>query len=387
MIVIGGMGSTAGAVIGAVWVIGLPAFFPDSTDHPAALVEPRPAASCCSTSPAGSCRSPTTLAARLYRWLERPPAAAREDGRRARPPPSVAPTQAGHRARAWPSQVTGVSVAFGGVKANDDVSIEVRNGEIVGLIGTNGAGKSTLMNAVGGFVPLHRQGRAARPRRSRARSPAQRARDGLGRTFQAATLFPELTVRETVEVALEARGRTGLLETTLFSPGRVRRERAKRSEAAELIDFLGLGRYADKPISELSTGTRRIVELAGLLALDARVLCLDEPTAGVAQRETEAMGAAARRGPPPARRVDAHHRARHAAHHGHERPRLLPRAGPGHRRGRARPRPQRPRRHRQLPRHRRAHHDAHHCDGPQRGRGAGLASTASLGSGGRRPSS
>jgi len=88
---------------------------------------------------------------------------------------------------------------------------------------------------------------------------------------------------------MEARGRTGLLATALFSPRAVARERSKRAEAAELVDFLGLGRYASKPIVELSTGTRRIVELAGLLALDARLLCLDEPTAGVAQRESEAM--------------------------------------------------------------------------------------------------
>jgi ABC-type branched-subunit amino acid transport system ATPase component len=119
--------------------------------------------------------------------------------------------------------------------------------------------------------------------------PVERARLGLGRTFQAATLFPELTVRETVEVALEARGRSGLVATMLFSPKARTRERAKRGDATELIDFLGLGRYAERPIVELSTGTRRIVELAGLLALDARLLCLDEPTAGIAQRESEAM--------------------------------------------------------------------------------------------------
>jgi ABC-type branched-subunit amino acid transport system ATPase component len=112
----------------------------------------------------------------------------------------------------------------------------------------------------------------------------------LGRTFQAARLFPELTVRETVQVALEARGRTGLLSTALFLPSSSRSERAMASDASDLIDFLGLGRYADDFIAELSTGTRRIVELAGLLALDAQVLCLDEPTAGVAQRETEAFG-------------------------------------------------------------------------------------------------
>jgi ABC-type branched-subunit amino acid transport system ATPase component len=118
----------------------------------------------------------------------------------------------------------------------------------------------------------------------------QRAALGLGRTFQNANLFPELTVRETVQLALEARGRTGFLSTALFLPHAAIRERRRRAEADDLIAFLGLGRYANSRISDLSTGTRRIVELAGLLALDARVLCLDEPTAGVAQRETEAFG-------------------------------------------------------------------------------------------------
>ena len=93
-----------------------------------------------------------------------------------------------------------------------------------------------------------------------------------------------------MEVALEARGRTGFLSTALFLPRSFTRERQRRAEADDLIGFLGLGRYANMRIADLSTGTRRIVELAGLLALDARVLCLDEPTAGVAQRETEAFG-------------------------------------------------------------------------------------------------
>jgi ABC-type branched-subunit amino acid transport system ATPase component len=103
-------------------------------------------------------------------------------------------------------------------------------------------------------------------------------------------LFPELTVRETVQVALESRGRTGLVSSALLVPRANRAERAQRAVADELIDFLGLGRYGDTFVADLSTGTRRIVELAGLLALDARVLCLDEPTAGLAQRETEAFG-------------------------------------------------------------------------------------------------
>src|SRR5260370_42465182 len=105
--------------------------------------------------------------------------------------------------------VAGITVRFGGVVAVDDVSLRVGNDEIVGLIGTNGAGKSTLMNAVGGFVPcagsvqLHGEDVSST-------GAARRARMGLGRTFQAALRFPELTVRETGELARDERGRTGL---------------------------------------------------------------------------------------------------------------------------------------------------------------------------------
>jgi ABC-type branched-subunit amino acid transport system ATPase component/ABC-type branched-subunit amino acid transport system permease subunit len=286
IIVIGGMGSTAGAVIGAVWVIGLPAFFPDSTIIPL-LSSSVGLLLLLLYFPGGFIQIAYNLRSRLYHWLEARLPAEEKSGVAA--PAAIGRTERPATEHEVALKVTGVSVAFGGVKANDAVSIDVRNGEIVGLIGTNGAGKTTLMNALGGFVGSTGKVELMGEEIS-GRKPAQRARSGLGRTFQAATLFPELTVRETVEVALEARGRTSLLKTALFSPGAVRREHSKRTDAVDLIDFLGLGRYADKPISDLSTGTRRIVELAGLLALDARVLCLDEPTAGIAQRETEAMG-------------------------------------------------------------------------------------------------
>jgi ABC-type branched-subunit amino acid transport system ATPase component len=142
---------------------------------------------------------------------------------------------------------------------------------VVGLIGANGAGKSTLMNAIGGFVPSS-GGVELLGRDVHRMSPARRARLGLGRSFQGAELFPDLTVRETVVLAAPARGA------------------AARAQADEVIAFLGLGRFVDRFVDELSTGTRRIVELACLLVSGARMLCLDEPTAGIAQRESEAFG-------------------------------------------------------------------------------------------------
>jgi ABC-type branched-subunit amino acid transport system ATPase component len=180
-------------------------------------------------------------------------------------------------------------VSFGGRVAVDRLDLDVAMGELVGLIGTNGAGKTTAMNAVSGFV-------TARGRIElggvpiEALSPHRRHRLGLARSFQAATLFPGLTVRESVMVALEARERSGFVPSLFGLPPSPRAERLKRSEAAEIIDFLGLGRFADRACADLSTGTRRIVDLGHLLASEASVLLLDEPTGGVAQREAEAFG-------------------------------------------------------------------------------------------------
>jgi len=182
-----------------------------------------------------------------------------------------------------------VSVSFGGNLAVDRVSIRVFPSELVGLIGTNGAGKSTLLNAVSGFVSCEGRVLVFGEDVSGRRAPARHAR-GLGRGFQAARLYPDLTVRESLMVALEARSRSRLLASMTALPPSPGAERTKRAEADELIDYVGLGRYADHFTAALSTGTRRIVELASLLAGRARVLLLDEPTGGVAQREAEAFG-------------------------------------------------------------------------------------------------
>ncbi len=290
MAVIGGLGSLAGAVTGALWVVGLPSFWPTNTEIPL-LTSSIGLLVILLYIPGGFTQIAFWARGELLRWLEKrlpeaptktlnaPPVSLR------RPPTDVALVNADGGVL----QTRGLTVRFGGLVAVDGVDFSARRGEVIGLIGTNGAGKSTMLNAIGGFLPS--AGRVDLLGRDVSELSAhRRARAGLGRTFQAATLFPELTVRETVELALEARGATPFWGTLLWLPHATRAERAKRSEAAELIDFLGLGRYADRFVAELSTGTRRIVELAAVLAVAPRVICLDEPTAGVAQREAEAFG-------------------------------------------------------------------------------------------------
>ncbi len=288
MVVIGGLGSSVGAVLGAIWVYGLPNLF-NSSETVALFSSSVGLLVVLMYFPGGLVQIGYSARNALIGLAERrlgpddrtktsrtaPAALVRPED----PRPATDPMLAGRD----------VGVRFGGVEAVSGATVLVGPDEIVGLIGTNGAGKSSFMNAVGGYVPS--SGRVELLGTDITRFPApRRARAGLGRTFQAAALFPELTVRETVQVAMEARGRTPLISTALHLPRSFARERRRRAEADELIDFLGLGRYGDTHISDLSTGTRRIVEITGLLALGARVLCLDEPTAGVAQRETEAFG-------------------------------------------------------------------------------------------------
>jgi ABC-type branched-subunit amino acid transport system ATPase component/ABC-type branched-subunit amino acid transport system permease subunit len=288
--VIGGLGSLTGAVVGALWVVGLPAFWPQNdlvplfTSSIGLLV-------ILLYIPGGFVQIGYFARDALLRWVERrlPPEPAKSV---TAPPLSLA-----HVARSRPLTLNsdgtvlaahGVTVVFGGLSAVNGVDFHATPGEIVGLIGNNGAGKSTLLNAIGGYVPARGSVQLLGRDVSRKRAH-QRAALGLGRTFQSALLFPELTVRETVQLALEARHRTSFWVSLTWLPS-IQPERAKRAEAAELIDFLGLGRYADRYIAELSTGTRRIVELTSALAVAPRVICLDEPTAGVAQREAEAFG-------------------------------------------------------------------------------------------------
>ncbi len=287
LVVIGGLGSTTGPVLGALWIVGLPAFDP-SSGLVGLLISSLGLLVLLLYFPTGLVGVAYRLREAVVAWAER-----RTPQVVAAKPTSVPATtriRDEQRAIEGDALVAGeIAVRFGGLAAVDGASIRIGPDEIVGLIGANGAGKSTLMNAIGGYVASRGKVELLGSDVSHL-APEARARRGLGRTFQSARLFPELTVQETIEVALESQRRTGLLATALMFPHQIRAERARRAEASEILSFLGLGRYAEHYISDLSTGTRRVVEVAGLLAMSARVLCLDEPTAGIAQRETEAFG-------------------------------------------------------------------------------------------------
>ncbi len=184
----------------------------------------------------------------------------------------------------------GVTVRFGGLTAVDRVDLDIARDEVVGLIGGNGAGKTTFMNVVSGYVePDGDATLTAFGTDLLGLPPEYRPYAEVGRSYQAATLFPGLSVTETLLVAVERHQPTPLLGAILGT-GRARRvEAAKRERVAELVEACGLQAYADRLVRELSTGTRRVVDLACILAQRPGLLLLDEPTGGLAQRETEAF--------------------------------------------------------------------------------------------------
>ncbi len=180
---------------------------------------------------------------------------------------------------------------FGGVRAVDDISFAVARGEILGLIGPNGSGKTTVLDVLSGFLPPESGSIHLGGVEITEWSPDLRAVAGLGRSFQHAWIFPGLTVAEAIGVALERHLTTrDPLAAAFWLPAHRDAEHAVRTRVDELIEQLGLGAFAGKLVRELSTGTRRIVDIACSLAHHPAVLLLDEPSSGIAQKETEALG-------------------------------------------------------------------------------------------------
>src|SRR5581483_9489520 len=185
-----------------------------------------------------------------------PATAGASDGHR--PPPDEAPVLLSCR---------GIIKRFGGIHAVDEVDLDLRQGEILGLIGQNGAGKTTLFDCISGFLPID------------AGRVELRGRAGLGRSFQEALLYPSLTTWETIAIAFERHlASKEMVAAALHLPASYESETDLAGRIEALIGLMGLGAFRDKLLGELSSGSRRIVELACILAQDPAVVLLDEPS-------------------------------------------------------------------------------------------------------------
>ncbi|HMC51329.1 MAG TPA: ATP-binding cassette domain-containing protein, partial [Acidimicrobiales bacterium] len=185
----------------------------------------------------------------------------------------------------------GLTKRYGGIAAVSDVDLALHQGQILGLIGPNGAGKTTIFDLICGFTPSD-GGRVTANGHDVSRSnAAERAAAGIGRSFQDARLWPSLTVREAIAVAFERSVETPSAVAALFHlPAVTLSEEDVDHRVEEVLRLLGLRAFRDKFVSELSTGSRRMVEIAAILAHRPSVLLLDEPSSGIAQKETEALG-------------------------------------------------------------------------------------------------
>lgn len=186
--------------------------------------------------------------------------------------------------------VEGLVRSFGGIRAVSEVSFDIAPREIVGIIGPNGAGKTTLFDLISGFTPSESGRVFLGGREITEAMPAERAAAGLGRSFQDARLFPELTVHETLAVATERFVKSrSMLAAALRLPQMFDSEQKVALRVDELLELMGLTQYRHSFIRELSTGTRRVVDLACQVAHRPTVILLDEPSSGIAQREVEAL--------------------------------------------------------------------------------------------------
>jgi branched-chain amino acid transport system ATP-binding protein len=179
----------------------------------------------------------------------------------------------------------GVSVHFGGVKALEDVSLEVPKGAIVGLIGPNGAGKTTFFNCISRFQRVDNGKITYNGRNIKRLGPHRLVRLGIARTFQNINLFRSRTTLENMLIGMHAR--SGNPFSAMFSlPGALRRERTMRKRAVEIAEIMGVKDILDHTVQNLSYGIRKRVELARALASEPTLILLDEPVAGCNEEET-----------------------------------------------------------------------------------------------------
>jgi len=182
-----------------------------------------------------------------------------------------------------------LSVAFGGLRAVDRVTFDIEVGQIHGLIGPNGAGKTTIFNCITGFYRPTSGAIRFRDRDVTHLRPDQIARLGIARTFQNVQLFRSMSALDNVLVARHSHMRTGVLAEGLALPFVHRQERLVRDKAEQLMEFLGLMDVKRQTAGHLPLGSQKRLELARALALEPKMLLLDEPASGLNTSETQAF--------------------------------------------------------------------------------------------------
>jgi ABC-type branched-subunit amino acid transport system ATPase component len=188
-------------------------------------------------------------------------------------------------------EISRVTKRYNGVAAVNDVSFSVESGSIVALIGPNGAGKSTMLGVVAGAIAPDGGAIRFEGREMTGCGSAAVARSGIARTFQSVRLFAHLTARENVLLGAHPRARAGLFDDMFRLPRHRREERALSAEADRWLGFVGLGGVADTLATSLSIGQQRLVEYARALAMQPRLILLDEPASGLNNGETKAFAA------------------------------------------------------------------------------------------------
>jgi branched-chain amino acid transport system ATP-binding protein len=177
-------------------------------------------------------------------------------------------------------EVDGLTLQFGGLRALDDVSLHINEGEILGLIGPNGAGKTTCFNAVTGVYRPTEGDIRFKGESIVGRKRFQITQMGIARTFQNIRLFRSMTALENVMVGADANHRTGMLSALFRLPRHRQEEQQGHDRAMELLRFMGIHRHADELASNLSYGDQRRLEIARAMATEPKLICLDEPAAG-----------------------------------------------------------------------------------------------------------
>jgi branched-chain amino acid transport system ATP-binding protein len=185
--------------------------------------------------------------------------------------------------------VSGVAKRFGGVRALDDISISVGRGEIVSIIGPNGAGKTTLLNIVSGLFRPNEGAILLEGKDITGERPSRIAAMGVARTFQNIALFNGMSVLDNIMLGRHARMHSGLMASVIYWGMAQKEEIAHRSRVEDLIDFLKLQQLRKLPTGSLAYGLRKRVELARALALEPKIVLLDEPMGGMNQDEKEDM--------------------------------------------------------------------------------------------------